>query len=348
MLICRRQTNERGKPMNEKTLAQKLTPIARRIVGDGENRGDCRIEALTRLTGGSAAHTWRFDIVSSHRTLPLILRMAHPGEQFEGGLEKDQEAQAQSAAWRNGVPVAKILHILQPQDELGKGFIMLCVDGETIPQKILRQDKYAQARAMMTTQCGNILAAIHAVPVSHVESLPDLTLQQQLAGLRRSYDSYNEKLPMFNYAFRWLQRNMPTPGRRTLVHGDFRNGNLMINEAGINAVLDWELSHIGDPMEDLGWLCVNSWRFGNIDKPVGGFGEREELFRAYSATSGHCVDPAHVRFWELYGIVKWGVICLYQTHVHLQGKERSIERAAIGRRVSECEADIAELLLEEI
>jgi len=334
--------------MNAESLAGKLTPLARRIVD-----GDCRVEGLRRLTGGSAAHTWRFNLVSaqhdlSQHTLPLILRLAHPGEQFEGGLEKDQEAQAQSAAWANGVPVAKILHVLQPQDELGKGFLMLCVDGETIPQKILRQEKYAAARAAMTAQCGKILAAIHAVPLADVTSLPDLTLQQQLDSLRHSYDSYDEKLPIFNYAFRWLQQNMPAMDRRTLVHGDFRNGNLMINVAGINAVLDWELSHIGDPMEDLGWLCVNSWRFGNIDKPVGGFGERAELYRSYSDASGVEVDPERVRFWELYGIVKWGVICLYQTHVHLQGKEKSIERAAIGRRVSECEADIAELLLEDV
>lgn len=327
--------------MNADTLAEKLLPIARRIAGD-----DCRVEGLKRLTGGSAAHTWRFDIASAQQSQALILRLAHPGEQIEGGLQKDQEAQAQSAAWANAVPVAKILHVLQAQDELGKGFIMHCVNGETIPQKILRQEKFAQARATMTSQCGCILAAIHSVPIAAVSSLPNLTLQQQLSSLRHIYDSYDEKLPLFNYTFRWLLGNMPKAGRRTLVHGDFRNGNLMVDERGINAVLDWELSHIGDPMEDLGWLCVNSWRFGNIEKPVGGFGDRDELYRSYSTASGHDVDPQRVRFWELYGVLKWGVICLYQTHVHLQGKERSIERAAIGRRVSECEVDLAELLME--
>jgi len=332
--------------MNAEALAAKLRPIVSRIA-DADCQSDVRIENLRRLTAGSAAHTWRFALVTKDATRELILRMAHPGEQFDGGLNKLQEATAQSSAFAHGVPVAQILHVLQPHDELGEGFVMACVDGETIPQKILRQDKFSTARDVMATQCGKILATLHAVPLSDVVSLPDQTRPQQLNALRRSYDSYGEKLPIFNYAFRWLDQHIPKAERRTLVHGDFRNGNLMVNEAGISAVLDWELAHIGDPMEDLGWLCVNSWRFGNIDKPVGGFGLRSDLFQSYSAASGQLVDPQTVRFWELYGIVKWGVICLYQTHVHLQGKERSIERAAIGRRVSECEVDIAELLLEQ-
>ena len=73
------------------------------------------------------------------------------------------------------------------------------------------------------------------------------------------------------------------------MHGDFRHGNLIIGPDGVRAVLDWELAHTGDPMEDLGWICVNSWRFGEIDKPVGGFGTREELFAGYEA-AGRRVD----------------------------------------------------------
>lgn len=329
--------------LDQATLAQKLDPIIVGIFGV-----KYRAENLRRLTGGSAAHTWRFDARGDQQTHALILRLAHPGEQFDGGLNKTQEATAQSAAYANGASVAPILHVLSPADGLGQGFIMRCMDGETIPQKILRQPQFAQARNVMTAQCGEQLASIHSVPLASLRCLPDQTIAQQLRALRQAFDRYDEKLPVFNYAFRWLVRNQPTEDRRTLVHGDFRNGNLMVNEAGINAVLDWELAHIGDPIEDLGWLCVNSWRFGNIDKPVGGFGERAELYRAYSAASGCAVDVRRVRFWELYGVVKWGVICLYQTSVHLQGKERSIERAAIGRRVSECEIDIVELLLEEI
>jgi len=310
------------------------------------NGASTDITELRRLTGGSAAHTWRFVTHCGRNTQALILRQAHPGEQIDGGLDKTQEAQVQALAFAHGVPVAQVVHVLQPQDELGEGYVMACVDGETLPQKYLRQPQYAEARAQMTTQSGKILAAIHAVPTHTLGTLPNQTIAQQLQQLRALFAHYNEKLPVFNLALRWLERHQPHEQRRTLVHGDFRSGNLMVTMQGINAVLDWELAHIGDPMEDLGWLCVNSWRFGNIDLPVGGFGSREALYQAYSAASGVAVDPARVRFWELYGIVKWGVICLYQTYVHLDGKERSIERAAIGRRVSECELDICHLMAE--
>lgn len=97
-------------------------------------------------------------------------------------------------------------------------------------------------------------------------------------------------------------------------------------------------------MEDLGWLCVNSWRFGNRDLPVGGFGSREALFSAYEAATGQSVDPERVRFWEVFGTLRWGVMCLYLAFGHLDGSERSVERAAIGRRVSETEIDLLQLL----
>ena len=110
--------------------------------------------------------------------------------------------------------------------------------------------------------------------------------------------------------FRWLDAHCPPPpATPRLVHGDFRNGNLMIGLDGVRAVLDWELAHIGDPMADLGWICVNSWRFGVADKPVGGFGVREDLWAGYESAGGAPVDRAHARWWEVFGSLRWGVMC---------------------------------------
>jgi aminoglycoside phosphotransferase (APT) family kinase protein len=117
-----------------------------------------------------------------------------------------------------------------------------------------------------------------------------------------------------------------------------------VGPEGIRAVLDWELAHLGDPLEDLGWLCVNSWRFGNIDEPVGGFGPREDLFRGYESAGGRKIDPDAVHFWEVFGTLKWGIMCLIQGFTHLSGAKRSIELAAIGRRPSETEIDLLNLL----
>ena len=109
------------------------------------------------------------------------------------------------------------------------------------------------------------------------------------------------------------------------MHGDFRHGNLIIGPDGIRAVLDWELAHIGDPMEDLGWICVNSWRFGEIDKPVGGFGTREELFAGYEA-AGRRVDPDRVKFWEVMGTLRWGVMCCGMMQ-RFRSRARAFDRA---------------------
>ena len=162
--------------------------------------------------------------------------------------------------------------------------------------------------------------------------------------MRREYHGFNWPRPVFELALRWLSNHDPGPSAEvTLVHGDFRHGNLIIGPDGVRAVLDWELAHLGDPMEDLGWVCVNSWRFGEIDKPVGGFGSREELFAGY-AEGGRRADPARVRFWEVMGTLRWGVMCCGMMQRFRSGPDHSMERAMIGRRASETEIDLLRLL----
>jgi aminoglycoside phosphotransferase (APT) family kinase protein len=160
----------------------------------------------------------------------------------------------------------------------------------------------------------------------------------------REYSGFNWPRPVFELALRWLSRNDPGPAQEvTLVHGDFRHGNLIIGPDGVRAVLDWELAHLGDPMEDLGWICVNSWRFGEIDKPVGGFGTREELFAGYE-DGGRRVDATRVKFWEVMGTLRWGVMCCGMMRRFRIGPDHSMERAMIGRRASETEIDLLRLL----
>jgi aminoglycoside phosphotransferase (APT) family kinase protein len=136
-----------------------------------------------------------------------------------------------------------------------------------------------------------------------------------------------------------LSDNRRPPAEEVLLHGDFRLGNLVVGPDGVRAVLDWELVHRGDPMQDLGYLCVRAWRFGG-ELPVGGFGEYADLFAAYERVSGRAVDPAAVRWWEVFGTVWWGGACMLQAWRHLSGAERSVELVAIGRRVWEQEYDV--------
>jgi aminoglycoside phosphotransferase (APT) family kinase protein len=109
-------------------------------------------------------------------------------------------------------------------------------------------------------------------------------------------------------------------------------------------VLDWELAHLGDPAEDLGWLCVKSWRFGVVDKLVGGFGDVPQLLDAYEHASGRRIDEDTLRWWIALGTLKWGVICIAQAFTHLTGGLRSVELATLGRRVAEMEWDLLDIL----
>lgn len=300
-----------------------------------------------RLSGGASQETWSFDITHPDGAIGAILRRAPPGYGAAPGRAAglDAEAVLMQLAYDAGVPSPKVLHVLNAADELGTGFIMQRVAGETIPRKILRDDEFSSARPKLARQCGEILAGIHGLPASALPQLRRMDAATEVAELQQEIDNFGWPRPVFELALRWLRDNDPGPSARvSLVHGDFRHGNLMIGNDGVRAVLDWELAHLGDPMEDLGWICVNSWRFGSIDKPVGGFGAYEELFAGYEAASGIKVDAARVKFWEVMGTLRWGVMCVGMMQRFRFGPDHSMERAMIGRRSSETEIDLLRLL----
>ncbi|HEY5697181.1 MAG TPA: phosphotransferase family protein [Acidimicrobiales bacterium] len=292
---------------------------------------------LQRLSGGASRETWAFALDGAE----LVLQRERPGGIRTGG-GMAAEAGLIRAAAAEGVPVADVVATGDGEgDGLGGPWaVARRVDGETIPRRILRDDDFAVARAALTAQCGAALAAIHRVDPERVTGLEEA---DQLRQFRELVDVLEQPHPAFELGFRWLEANRPPPSGRTVVHGDFRHGNLIVGPDGLRAVLDWELAHLGDPLEDLGWLCVRAWRFGGPG-PVGGFGEREELYAAYEAAGGRPVDPDVARWWEVLGTLKWGVMCIIQTATHLTGQTRSVELAAIGRRVCENEYDLLALI----
>jgi aminoglycoside phosphotransferase (APT) family kinase protein len=316
--------------------------------------GPCRVERLRRLSGGASQETWSFDAaLASGPPLGLILRRVPGGRHGTSAVTPETEARLQQAVAARGVPVAPVRFVLEAGDGLGAGYVMERVPGESIARRILRDPALAAARERMARQCGEILARIHATPTAGLPELPLADGPAQLAHYRTTYESFDEPRPLFDLAFRRLEGSLPATPRPVLVHGDFRNGNLLVDASGIRAVLDWELAHVGDPMEDLGWLCVNSWRFGETGRPVGGFGALADLVEGYAAAGGGEVDLERVRAWQTFGTLKWGVMCMIQAFGAAgEGGEAgpaaepavSMEKAAIGRRVSETEADLARLL----
>jgi aminoglycoside phosphotransferase (APT) family kinase protein len=323
-----------------------------------------RVTGLRRLSGGASRDTWSFEADGR----PLVLQRERPGG--VRGASMNAEARLLRAAATTGVPVPAVVatdddaparRIGGPAGDGGGGagrsadaraaetgslplgrswMVVERVAGETIPRRILREDEYAPARPLLAGQCGRALAAIHRIdPVV----APDLDPGDQFDRFRDLLDQLAEPHPAFELGFRWLGRNRPAPRADTVVHGDFRNGNLVVGPDGLRAVLDWELAHLGDPLEDLGWLCVRAWRFGEPPR-VGGFGTVDDLVAAYEDASGTAVDREALAWWEGMGTLKWGVMCMIQAATHLSGIVRSVELAAIGRRVCEVEHDLLLLL----
>ena len=285
------------------------------------------ITDLHRLSGGASRETWRF--LADGR--PTIVQRQRAGDQRDMLIEAD----VVRAAGVAGVPVPELLAAERQPD--GAAFMVLeAIEGETIARKILRDDDYRTARANLVADIGRALARIHAIDPAPLTKLVEI---DQVALYTDALDNLGQPHPVLELVRNWLIDHRPAPGRVAVVHGDFRLGNLIVGANGLNAVIDWELAHIGDPMEDLGWLCVKAWRFGQ-GPPVAGVGDYDELVDAYEAAAGVTIDRAAMHWWEVLGTWKWAIMCIGQAATHLSGVSRSHELAAIGRRVCENEYDL--------
>ena len=337
--------------LSPEDIAERLRGFIAAQIGAGE----VRIEGLRRLPGGASRETWSLDacaVAEGRETrLPLVLRR-DPGPTT---IESDRrlEFELLRVLREEGVLVPRVYWLGDETETLGsRFFLMERVEGETLARRLLRDAEYAEARGAMTAQLAESLARIHRLDwrARGLDRLPQPTAEDApaLAEVERYESIFRaiapEPHPAFELAFRWLRRNLPPRAALALVHGDFRIGNVIFGPEGVRSILDWELSHIGDPIEDLGWLCVRAWRFGNDAKPVGGIGEREELLAAYERAGGGQVDPVHVRFWEVFGNLKWAIICIMQAKTHLDGMVRSVELASLGRRTAETELELIELI----
>jgi aminoglycoside phosphotransferase (APT) family kinase protein len=314
----------------------------------------CRgLRTVERLSGGASQETYRITLDTAEGDRLVCMRRA-PG----GGVAVDPELRVNPGlateallmrlAREAGVPEPEVYHVLTPEDGLGEGFIMQWLEGEALGARIVRAPEFAAIRPRLAYECGQVLARIHGIDLDGSglrERLVAITAEQFVQQTWERYQLLGTPQPMIDFAARWLMDHLPDAPRMALVHNDFRNGNFMINQDGINAVLDWEVAHIGDPMRDLGWICTNSWRFGVSDKPVGGFGEYEALFAGYESVSGQRVNPDHVRFWVVFGSFWWAVGCLGMAEHYRSGPDKTVERPAIGRRSSECQVDCVNLLI---
>ena len=323
--------------MEERELAVGIRAVL------SEHRIEAGELSLTVIPGGASRETWLVE--DGERR--WVLRRDPKGSVSLVPME--DEFVLIRAARGAGVPVPEPIAFEGGGGRFGSpGLLMAHVEGTSVAPRILRKPEYEAARPALTAQLAEALARIHAIDPSALgDALPapeGNPALEQIDEWERQLDEIGEPLPAVELGLRWLRKNAPEPAEPGLVHGDFRLGNFIVGESGLAAVIDWELAHLGDPAEDVGWLCIRSWRFGNDDSPVAGVGQLDDFLSAYEAAGGSSLDRDRIRYWEVFGNLKWAVICARQAHDHLSGVRRSHELASLGRRICEPEWDMLDLM----
>ena len=289
------------------------------------------VERAVLLAGGASKEAWAVDSGGSK----LLIRRAAGGVIHQGTLSLEHEFQVLQAAHEAGVKVPEPIAYLGDV-EGREAFVMERIAGETIGRRIVKD-----APAGLDVQLAEELAKIHAIPA---ERLPFLETGDQVARFYAELDSVGEPHPAIELGLHWVKERMRPPEKLVVVHGDWRIGNIAVDGNGIVAVLDWEFAHLADPVEDLAWPLVRAWRFGADHLHLGGVGDLDRYLDRYAELTGREVTREELLVWEVFGNVKWATGCLTQSRRHLNGQERSVELAVLGRLAAEMEYELLDLI----
>jgi aminoglycoside phosphotransferase (APT) family kinase protein len=287
------------------------------------------------LAGGASKEAWAVDVDGE----ALLVRRAAGSVIHRHTLSLENEFAVLQAAYAAGVKVPKPLRYIS--DLAGReAFVMERLEGETIGRRVVRKEELAAARARLPVQMADELAKIHAIPAAHVPFLYEAKLERMVEEL----DEVGEPHPAIELGLWWLRENRLPAREPVVVHGDYRIGNLVVGDAGLVGVLDWEFAHLDDPVRDLAFALVRAWRFGVPEKRLGGVGPAEPYVERYNELTGLDVTSEELDYWELAGNVGWAIGCLTQMQRHLTGQDRSVELAILGRLGVEVEYEIVNLL----
>ncbi|MCU0479866.1 MAG: phosphotransferase family protein [Anaerolineae bacterium] len=308
------------------------------------------ITDIMPLAGGASRESWSLTAHIHNTPQKLVLRKDYPTQMNEAALTRSQEYHLMARAYETGVKVAKMRFICDDPDVLGLPFFLMdFVEGMSVGKQVMKAPELDHARAVLPEQLAEQLALIHKMRVDDLDFLPrpPQGISPTHAVVDEVYavlDRLGVKSPTFEFCLRWALNHAPQADRITFVHGDFRIGNLLVNPNGLSAVIDWEFGHIGDPREELGYICMRDWRFGNDHLHMGGLAPRERFIRAYEGFSGVTIDRSAVDWWEMMGNIRWGVICMAQAQRHLSGADPSVELASLGRRSAEMQYEVLRLI----
>jgi aminoglycoside phosphotransferase (APT) family kinase protein len=286
------------------------------------------------LAGGASKEAWAVDAGGER----LLVRRAGGGVIHRHTLSLRHEFDVLGAAHEAGVKVPRPIAYIEDLDGR-EAFVMERLEGETIGRRIVRMPVPERLPIEMAEE----LAKIHALAPERLPFLEEASIDRLVEEL----DDFGEPHPAIELGLWWLREHRPTPRPPVVVHGDFRIGNLVIDEGGLVGVLDWEFAHLDDPARDLAFGLVRAWRFGADDLRLGGIGEVEPYLAHYNELTGFDVRPEELDYWELGGNVAWAIGCLTQAQRHLSGQDRSVELAILGRLGGEVEYEICHLLEQQ-
>jgi aminoglycoside phosphotransferase (APT) family kinase protein len=319
--------------------------------------GNVSIERVVPLVGGACQDNYRVDLevrsgvhAGRHR---MVLR-SDAKRSLPGSLGRKDEFSVIETSARRGVKTPRAVFLLPSLLREGAdAYLMDFADGEAIGAKILRDPALEGARKKLPGELAEALAKIHTITPENAPEL-DLPLRATpkdrdpaelaIESQSEALDQLPETHPGLELALCWLKSHMPKNHEVTLVHGDFRTGNFLVTPDGLSGILDWEFAHWGSPMDDIAWLCVRDWRFGNLKAPAGGLATRRTFYDAYAKASGRTVDPAGVHFWEIMGNVRWAIGAVVQGLRYVESGEADLELPAIARRAVEMEYEALRLI----
>jgi aminoglycoside phosphotransferase (APT) family kinase protein len=307
--------------VNADLVSARETLVSRAL---SAGAGLARLHGIELVPGGNSRETWVCDATLRGTRRKVVFRC--DPDHWIRPVEMRREINGLRLAERAGVPAPRVM-LSSCEVDVGRPFVITeFVAGTATARHVIREASFAPARSKFASQCGEILAKLHAArAVAHGWEPYDSIADLQRYAADAAYPS-----PALAGAMHWLESNQPpAPVEPSPVHRDFRLGNLMISETGIVAVLDWETCQLGDPDEDLAWLCARSWRYGS-ELPVAGLGRMEDLLGAYESVSGRKVDLARLHWWSVYAETRWGLASTVRQRGGSPGD--AMEQAAIARR----------------
>jgi aminoglycoside phosphotransferase (APT) family kinase protein len=317
--------------------------------------GEVKVRDLRPLFGGACQDNYRVDLEIARGELAGARRMvlrSDANQSLPGSVGRREEFHVIQAAVAAGVRTPRVHWLCEGLVRPGKhAYFMDWAEGEAIGRRVVKHPELAKARETLPEALATELARIHSITRARSPDLPvdrgqppGDPARAAIAFARDMARACQEPHPAIELALRWLEDHLPAGSEETLVHGDFRVGNFLVTTDGLSAVLDWEFSHFGDPMEDVAWLCVRDWRFGQLQLAAGGLARRERFHAAYEKASGRAVDPGRAHWWEVMGNARWAVGSVMQGERYLSGEESDLELIAIARRAVEMEYEALRLI----